>query len=166
MSACQQAQVRNLWNFKNVANLNARSTEAHNYVAALNGFGSFTVLWLLRRPISRPCCWCKLVRNLWNLKMSPIWRPESPKLTIMWLLRMGLALSLFYDFWHETSVDLAVGLCWWEMYGIPKMTLIWTPEALKLINVRDASLYNQSVTAVTHGLLTNNPWVTAAWRDH
>ncbi len=166
VSACQQAQVRNLWNFKNVANLNARSTEAHNYVAALNGFGSFTVLWLLRRPISRPCCWCKLVRNLWNLKNvtnMKAWITEAHNYVAA---SNGFGSFTVYDFWHETSVDLAVGLCWWEMYGIPKMTLIWTPEALKLINVRDASLYNQSVTAVTHGLLTNNPWVTAAWRDH
>ncbi len=35
--------------------------------------------------------------------------------------------------------------------------------ALKHINVRNASLCNQSVTAVTHVLLSNNPWVTAAW---
>ncbi len=64
-------------------------------------------------------------------KMSPIWRPESPKLTIIWPLRMGLALSLFCDFWHDPSVDLAVGVCWWEIYGIPKMAQMWIPESLK-----------------------------------
>ncbi len=79
---------------------------------------------------------------------------------------MGLALSLFYDFWHETSVDLAVGFMLVRNVRNSKNDTNMNAEALKLINVRDASLYNQSVTAVTHGLLTNNPWVTAAWRDH
>ncbi len=68
VSACQQAQVRNLWNFKNFANLNAWSTEAQMYVAASNGFASFPVLWLLTRPIGWPGCWCMPVRNVLNFK--------------------------------------------------------------------------------------------------
>ncbi len=131
VSACQQAQVRNLWNFKNLANLNAWSTEAQMYVAASNGFASFPVLWLLTRPIGWPGCWCMPVRNYGISKMSQIRMPDVPKLTIIWPLRMGLALSLFCDFWHDPSVDLAVGVCWWEVYGIPKMAQMWIPESLK-----------------------------------
>ncbi len=61
-------------------------------------------------------------RRRWEIygisKISPIWMPEAPKLKCMWPLRMGLPLSLFCDFWHDPSVDLAVGVCRWEMYWI------------------------------------------------